>query len=307
MAYDVRLGNYVKFLRGTPTAWENISEKNPDTLYFIAEDNAATGKLYLGARLIADGDTAEINTLKELTDVVLSAGIPNKAVLAYDAISGTWKDTPLESILSSIIELMKGATETTDGAAGLVPQPKAGQQNLYLRGDGTWDDPTVALSAVVSTLDETVKKNQEAHELDILTLLGGKPKGTTIEHIVNEHIDALVGAAPDTFDTLEELAAWIAKHEGAIDIADTLSRLSAVESTLFDENGVVDKVEIFDKALYGDGTSAGLVAQAAVLIADMSTAKANIRDLQDGFTNVQIDIEEIYKLLKWQDLYETLD
>lgn len=31
-----------------------------------------------------------------------------------------------------------GATSTTDGVQGLVPAPLAGQQGLFLRGDGTW-------------------------------------------------------------------------------------------------------------------------------------------------------------------------
>lgn len=35
---------------------------------------------------------------------------------------------------------MTGATADTDGASGLVPQPKAGQHGKFLRGDGTWAD-----------------------------------------------------------------------------------------------------------------------------------------------------------------------
>ena len=307
MAYDVRLGNYVKFLRGTPTAWENITDKNSDTLYFIAEEGAATGKLYLGTKLIADGDTANINTLAELTDVVISAGVPDGAVLAYDVISKTWKDTPLESILSDIVTLMQGATADQDGAAGLVPQPVAGQQDLYLRGDGTWADPTMALSAVVSALDETVKKNQEAHVQDIMKLLGGYPEGTSIEAIVNGHISEVVGMAPETFDTLEELAKWIAEHEEAIDISDTLNRLAAVESTLYnEESGLVVQVADINTILYGDGTTSGLVAQTATLINNVSVLRNDVDDLQEGFITVQGDITKIYELLKWQDLYEVV-
>lgn len=35
-------------------------------------------------------------------------------------------------------DIMKGATPTTDGEAGAVPQPKAGDNYRFLRGDGTW-------------------------------------------------------------------------------------------------------------------------------------------------------------------------
>ena len=42
------LGNYVKFLRGTPVAFNNLTKKDIDTLYFIAEKDSSVGKLYLG-------------------------------------------------------------------------------------------------------------------------------------------------------------------------------------------------------------------------------------------------------------------
>lgn len=33
---------------------------------------------------------------------------------------------------------MTGATEETKGKVGLVPAPKAGEQDSFLKGDGTW-------------------------------------------------------------------------------------------------------------------------------------------------------------------------
>ena len=305
MAYTTKLGNYVKFLRGTPTAWDNIDTKDPDTLYFIAAEGAEVGKLYLGEKLIADGETAEINSLGELTDVVLSAGIPNGAVLAYDQTRGIWRETLLESILSEILGLMQGATANTNGASGLVPQPMAGQQDLFLRGDGQWADPTTALSQTVSDLDALVKANQEAHARDIKKLLGGYAEGTTIADIVTEHIENLVGAAPDAFDTLEELAKWIEEHEGAIDIADTLSRLSAVETTLNDpEKGLIVTVDKNSNALWGTDTTVGLVAQTTQMIKQVNQLLGDVEDLFDITGEHTTDIEKIFKMLKWQDLYD---
>lgn len=306
MAYDVRLGNYVKFLRGTPTAWDSIESKNEDTLYFIAEQNATSGKLYLGNKLIADGETAKIDTLRELTDVVLSAGVPNGAVLAYDATEGVWKETVLESLLSEIIGLMVGASAEEDGAAGLVPQPLAGQQSLFLRGDGQWADPTETLQGVVSSLDQLVKDNQKAHEADMNTLMGGRSELISVDDIVNEHIEELVGAAPETFDTLEELAKWIADHEEAIDIADTLTKLAKVETSLYDpDTGLVKRVGNIELALNGDDTTTGLIAQTANLVAKMYVVENDILDLQDLTSEHTANIEDIYNILKWQIMYET--
>ena len=36
------------------------------------------------------------------------------------------------------VDAMTGATADSDGTSGTVPAPKAGQENLFLRGDGTW-------------------------------------------------------------------------------------------------------------------------------------------------------------------------
>lgn len=60
----------------------------------------------------------------------------------------TWKSlneriTKLESGTPST---MTGATAETDGASGLVPAPKAGEQNKFLRGDGTWAESDKTLT-----------------------------------------------------------------------------------------------------------------------------------------------------------------
>ena len=49
------LENYVKFVRGTPAAYNRLESKHSDTLYFIAETDAKVGSLYLGEKLIATG------------------------------------------------------------------------------------------------------------------------------------------------------------------------------------------------------------------------------------------------------------
>ena len=86
------IGNYVKFLRGTPTAWAALVNPNPDTLYFIAETNATTGKLYLGSKLISGGDTeTSVTSLADLEDVLISNNIPSNALLVYDGTDHKWK------------------------------------------------------------------------------------------------------------------------------------------------------------------------------------------------------------------------
>ena len=70
--------------------------------------------------------------------------------LSVNLISGTSTSTTTQAITfdgSSAVsfdvdntkpEIMKGATASTAGNTGLVPAPAAGNQNKFLRGDGTW-------------------------------------------------------------------------------------------------------------------------------------------------------------------------
>ncbi len=44
--------------------------------------------------------------------------------------------------IKAMVSVMEGATVSADGASGLVPKPEAGDQDKFLKGDGTWDEPT---------------------------------------------------------------------------------------------------------------------------------------------------------------------
>lgn len=131
---------YVKFQRGTPIAYVACA-KDADTLYFVIAEGASYGKLYLGEILVAGNVTPDgtniIDSLGELIDVNLE-GLKTGQVLGFDGSKWVPMDLP-EAITSSV---MKGASADTAGSAGLVPAPQAGDQNKFLRGDGTWAEVT---------------------------------------------------------------------------------------------------------------------------------------------------------------------
>lgn len=120
--------NYVKFIRGTPTAYTNLLNKDADTLYFIAAAGASSGTLYLGDKIIGSA-----SSLSQLGDVIINS-VGNRQILSYDAGSNSWINTTIEALIGT----MQGASATTAGEAGLVPAPLAGDQKKFLRGDGTW-------------------------------------------------------------------------------------------------------------------------------------------------------------------------
>ena len=147
MAVITQYGNYVKFLRGTPNAYAQLTPKDNDTLYFVAEQNADRGVLYLGEKLIS-GSLSGSTTLQDLTDVLINAGIEAGSLLYYDG--DKWINKSLAEIFEIIVGSMVGATATTNGRAGLVPVPAAGMQNLYLRGDAHWANPIATIEPTVN-------------------------------------------------------------------------------------------------------------------------------------------------------------
>lgn len=293
MAYQTQYGNYVKFLRGTPTAWANIldSEKNADTLYFIAEPGSDTGKLFLGSKLIAGGDRGPIQlALSELTDVLIKAGIQPNSVLVYDAQTKTWVDKPLSEAISTVVSDMMGATPDTDGVHGLVPAPKAGDQNLFLQGNGAWANPTAGLQKVVDTLV-------------------GVDTGLSVREIVLGETNKIIGGAPEAYDTLKEIATWIETHENAFDIAAIESKIINLENIVVNgtdnREGLLPNVDKLNEAVFGvEGVKPGLITKVDTLNKDMTIVQANITNLQSAMTTVQGDITEIKGALRWQDILE---
>lgn len=173
------LANYVKFLRGTPTAYHNLANKDPDTLYFVAEKDGTKGKLYLGNVEIAgalseDGLTAYLSELKDVN----VAGVANKNLLGYDAAQQKWVPMDVNTLVS--ISTMTGASAETAGVAGLVPAPAAGEQDYFLKGDGSWapiEIPEVAETQIFEvelnvTIDDQGIKTKEAHSAAIARIVG---------------------------------------------------------------------------------------------------------------------------------------
>lgn len=130
------MANYVKFLRGTPAAYNALETKNTDTLYFISEPSSLYGKLYLGSKLIAGTEVNEMLeklSLGDLSDVEIDSLISeDKMLLAYNAESEKWENKKLSDLV------FIGATTESNGKSGLVIAPKAGEEKYFLRGDGTW-------------------------------------------------------------------------------------------------------------------------------------------------------------------------
>lgn len=208
--------SYVKFVRGTPAQWAALTEKDSNTLYFISEKQGTTGLLYLGSKLIAGNESGSISSINDLSDVVISEGITTNSLLVYNGTTAQWENKPISEVLASIVEGMTGATASTAGTAGLVPAPAAGDQNKFLKGDGTWAEVPGATD--VSALQATVKT------------LVGEDSDKSVRAIAAEEVAKIVGDAPEAYDTLTEIANWIQSHPD--DVTALNNKITTIEGNV---------------------------------------------------------------------------
>ena len=159
------VANYVKFLRGTLTAYNNLAEKDKDTLYFVYNADKTQGKLYLGD-IELSGSTNEagvVDYLSELKDVDTAGAVQN-SLLGFNGQE--WVPMDVNTLVQ--ISVMGGADAETAGTEGLVPAPAAGEENYFLRGDGSW----ASIEKHSVQIFEIELNEDESHEAAITRAVG---------------------------------------------------------------------------------------------------------------------------------------
>ena len=279
---NTQYGNYVKFIRGTEASWKRIPDanKSSDTLYFITDTNSASGKLYLGAKLIANGNLTSATSLTQLNDVLITEGITDQSILVYNSSTEIWENKSIIDIFLSINKAVVGATDELDGSLGLVPAPIKGQQNLFLKGDGTWANP---VTEVVNSLQEIQSR---------IDTIVGSDEGLSIRDIAQEEASTavanIIDGAPDAFDTFKEIADWIQTNPGTADVVVLQNKVATLENII---HGVAADEEAGTPAVPG-------------LQAVVSTLQKNVSDMGETVATHTTEITEIKESLRWQDSIE---
>lgn len=290
---------YVKFLRGTPSAFENLSKKNPDTLYFILNPGDAAGKLYLGETLISSGvdDSNLVKYLNDLQDVD-TTGAVNNMILGYHAATATW--IPMDPATVVTVSVMAGASSVLDGKSGLVPAPKAGENKNFLRGDGTWSALTVddiaslssTLAALVSLETFNTELAKKANVADLTSAinelnlaLSNKPDKDSV-YTKNETDTAIASAVTKAshlqrkiVDSVEEIYAYASNNTDA----DKYIFMVASGLTL-DDNKYYEYLVIYDE---DGGFIVEKVGNWEVSLEDYITSK----ELEDALKN---KVDKVY-------------
>lgn len=294
--------SYVAFIKATEAIWAkmNPSQRLDNTLYFIVDSAEDTiGKLYLGNTLIADGGGLTSLALGDLSDVVYEA-IQAGDILMYDMVTGKWKNTNFAKEVGDLIKVFKGATETEDGLAGLVPQPISanGDLNKYLKGDGTWSNPTEVLEQSVGNLQSqvTVLIGDDVN-------LSVKTIATDVAHqVARDYYDVILNKAPETLDTLGEIAEWIQSHPAVDDVLEVINRVGVLETSV---EGLIPQVNTLKTDLNNVTESLnGLKNNFDVLELNHNNLNALVTQLQSSIADNKEDIEDILSRLMWQELFE---
>ena len=131
------LANYVKFQRGSKSAYENLGTRaDADTLYFISDADSTTWDLYLGTKHVGvtSGGTgpSEIS-LGDITNVDLT-GAKDGSLLGYDSTSDKWVPVDKDSLGTpvQVFEVTPEENETENAAVVRITNGKSNIGDLIL-------------------------------------------------------------------------------------------------------------------------------------------------------------------------------
>ena len=205
--------HYVKFMRGSVSAWETLkttpNKISNDTLYFVYEnENGTEGKLYLGLKLISGvgGNFSGDINISDIGDIYIdNERLSDKQILVYNDYSEQWENTSLSTIINTAVGVMTGATAAAAGTSGLVPQPQAGDQDKFLKGDGTWTPVNIpTFNPDIFSLDNNLRYTLNGYGLAPVNSVPIKTNNGI------EWSDSITGSLDYEVTTLEKIQAQIA-------------------------------------------------------------------------------------------------
>lgn len=327
--------HYVKFLRGSTTAWNNLlatpNAIDDDTLYFIYDqsNNPTEGTLYLGRKLISGiGNGIGNININDIGDIYIDdQTLADKQILTYNDTTNQWQNVSLSTIISTAVSEFVGASANQDGMSGLVPGPRAGDEGKFLRGDKTWATITLpqfdpnAFQTIANTNTITLAGLNQAAVGSILvkTQVGiewtSMSAGNISREIItaadledliesglgNETIIYMVPTSdPETPNNYDEYMIINGEKEligtiGNVDLS------NYVQKSVF--NTHVENIDyILNDTTSGGVTHKGLISRVTAL----ETGVGNLNNLllSDGNTTLVEEVNTINSRLQWHEIIQ---
>lgn len=173
----------------------------------------------------------------------------------FFAGDGTWKsastnattvnnhtvlsDVPANAVFTdTTYSAMTGASSTTDGTSGLTPQPLTGDEDSYLKGDGTWHKPVVKiLQADYDELTTEEKNNGVVYYIEDADSYA-ESAGDMFKSIYDSDEDGKVDAAENA-DTVNGHTVESNVPAGAVFTDHTYSVMTGATSSAGGTSGLV--------------------------------------------------------------------
>ena len=275
MAYITRpTESLVKFVRGTKQQFAQITKEN-DVLYFVYDSNdSTTGELWLGNKQIGDGGVDSLSSL-------ISGEAQDGNLLVYDAVSQDW----VQMSPDEAIRTMSGATSEIAGQSGFVPAPQVGDQDKFLKGDGTW-------SEVPSNIVSVDEKSLVSVE-NVLSL--------------NGYETAAVGTIPQKSSTG---ITWVNPSVSGGLSYTKVSSLDEVtqEATVYLVPNGNSTGNLYDEYMFLDG-KAELIGNSsqAINLDDYVTNEifnTKVSSLETSISTLETKVSEVDTRLTWQEMIE---
>lgn len=129
------------------------SETNSKTSETNASETNAAASKTSAATSAANASTSETNAKYWAESSTSPDGlVDSDSSTGYTQSSKTWAQVAKTNAIGK--NTFTGATSSSDGTTGLVPQPKTGEQEKYLKADGTWS--TIDLSSKLGNSGDTM-------------------------------------------------------------------------------------------------------------------------------------------------------
>lgn len=244
-----------------------------------------------GTRIVAleNADIQHATEYKSLSDIVAGhtttiAGKADKTAL--DAVSA--KTSANEAAIKTI-------NETTIPGLNTEIAKKANAADVYTKSEiGTIAEGKTLVEMIAdakseATYDDTAIKALIKGNTDKIAILNGdvNTEGSVIA-IANAQakaeVAAIVGAAPETFDTLEEIANWIANDESgaAAMVASIAANKTAIEAINNETTGILAVAK-----KYTDDSISGLPLATGSVVGLVKVDNKTIQAAEDGTISVK--------------------
>lgn len=215
------LAKYVKFQRGTPTAYGALANKDEDTLYFVGLKDAITWDLYLGEKHVgtSSGSTSGATKLGDLTDIDLTGAIDG-SLLGYNKDTGKWGPVDKSSLgtAAQVFQVTpnEGETEseailrvvgTSSNIGDLILVSINNKINTWVHSNTVDGAPTftkltqeinssnIVFEDNISSGDGVVLETKDKNLTEVVSLLVDKINDNTIDAYTKTETDTKIGEA----------------------------------------------------------------------------------------------------------------